>query len=362
VKSETSNKSLMYYWQNIVNEKGQVSQDYYNFACSITDADASLPNERLESSDYSHTINNGTINGRTFNNGLPKKTVSRISNLEKDWTNSRENSGDQNGISVNIGHLQVEQFATGNSQVIKQPHKALSRCEQWNRNYDAVKENYRAKLILEVTSPPLYSGRDKSFEESTDGLTEASPVITGVGAGAEVDDEAGKHSTKYMWITRDGHNISVDFRNFQLKSIEKLEANPTLSYAKEIDLVLCLSSIMYCNELKSEYVECSEKTWNEARPRSLIPKELPTVADLVIIEYNRLLNDNTKWRGNWSKGNTADGESESSKERRLLDGHNHGRKPDFRILSKIDDTEREFIFSEIKPPHCPNTINTSIIN
>lgn len=57
----------------------------------------------------------------------------------------------------------------------------------------------------------------------------------------------------------------------------------------------------------------------------------------------------------------ANGESESSKERRLLDGHNHGRKPDFRILSKIDDTEREFIFGEIKPPHCPNTINKSII-
>ncbi|PKB98692.1 hypothetical protein RhiirA5_97793 [Rhizophagus irregularis] len=60
--------------------------------------------------------------------------------------------------------------------------------------------------------------------------------------------------------------------------------------------------------LQPEYVECTEKTWNEALPRSLIPKELPTVADLVIIEYNRLLSDskslNTKWRSNWSKGNT----------------------------------------------------------
>ena len=47
-------------------------------------------------------------------------------------------------------------------------------------------------------------------------------------------------------------------------------------------------SIMYCNELKPEYVECSEKAWNEALSRSLIPKELPTVSDLVIIEYNRV--------------------------------------------------------------------------
>lgn len=57
----------------------------------------------------------------------------------------------------------------------------------------------------------------------------------------------------------------------------------------------------------------------------------------------------------------ANGESESSKERRLLDGHNHGRKPDFRILTKIDDTDRELMFGEIKPPHCLNTVNKSII-
>ncbi len=57
----------------------------------------------------------------------------------------------------------------------------------------------------------------------------------------------------------------------------------------------------------------------------------------------------------------ANGESESSKERRLLDGHNHGRKPDFRILTKIDDTDRELIFGEIKPPHCINTTNKSTI-
>ncbi|CAB4478158.1 unnamed protein product [Rhizophagus irregularis] len=53
--------------------------------------------------------------------------------------------------------------------------------------------------------------------------------------------------------------------------------------------------------------KCSEETWDEVRPRPLIPKELPTVADLAVIEYNRLLNDkqslNTKWRNNWAKGN-----------------------------------------------------------
>ncbi|CAI2175268.1 10856_t:CDS:2, partial [Funneliformis geosporum] len=42
-------------------------------------------------------------------------------------------------------------------------------------------------------------------------------------------------------------------------------------------------------------------------------------------------------------------ESESFKERHLLDGHKHGKKPDFRIFTKIDDTDRELMFgSEIK--------------
>ena len=59
--------------------------------------------------------------------------------------------------------------------------------------------------------------------------------------------------------------------------------------------------------------------------------------------------------------NRANGESESSKERRLLDGHNHGRKPDFRILVNIEEADRELIFGEIKPPHCTIAVNQRII-
>uniref|UniRef100_U9UZS3 Uncharacterized protein n=1 Tax=Rhizophagus irregularis (strain DAOM 181602 / DAOM 197198 / MUCL 43194) TaxID=747089 RepID=U9UZS3_RHIID len=123
-----------------------------------------------------------------------------------------------------------------------------------------------------------------------------------------IDNVVINNVSKNDWITPDGYNISTDFRKLQVESIEKLKTNPILSYAKEIDKILCLSSIMYCNELKPEYVKCSEKIWKEARPRLLVPKELPTVADLVIIEYNRLLSDKeqleTKWRNNWVKGNT----------------------------------------------------------
>lgn len=44
-----------------------------------------------------------------------------------------------------------------------------------------------------------------------------------------------------------------------------------------------------------------------------------------------------------------------------MDGHNHGRKPDFWILANIDDTYRELIFGEIKPPHCTIAVNQCII-
>ncbi|CAG8735381.1 3437_t:CDS:2, partial [Funneliformis caledonium] len=39
------------------------------------------------------------------------------------------------------------------------------------------------------------------------------------------------------WV-EDGHNISLDFREFQLTSINLLETNPDLSYIKDIDRIL----------------------------------------------------------------------------------------------------------------------------
>ncbi|KAF0365846.1 hypothetical protein F8M41_013685 [Gigaspora margarita] len=258
------------------------------------------------------------------------------------------------------------------------------------------------------TPPPFNISRVNSFDdhneesaEVKDGSTEAPPVIF--------------YSFRLLYYAYK----FVSNQHFSLKSNDRYESNagiaregdnnPFIAQMGEDSMkIRCLSSIMYCNEFKPEYVECSEKTWNGARPRSLILKELPTVADLVIIEYNRVnifldedkdifdcvqivsrnfftylssvsYNENKKLDEDtfiyrycyqileeifnqtelslvW-----ANGESESSKERRLLDGHNHGRKPDFWILSMIDDIEREFIFGEIKPPHCPNTINKSII-
>ncbi|CAG8593247.1 8389_t:CDS:2, partial [Rhizophagus irregularis] len=62
------------------------------------------------------------------------------------------------------------------------------------------------------------------------------------------------------------YSLGADFHKLQLEAIEKLKINLTLSYAKDINMIL--------------------HTWNQVCSRVLIPKELPTVADLVIIEYN----------------------------------------------------------------------------
>ncbi|RHZ76781.1 hypothetical protein Glove_193g12 [Diversispora epigaea] len=313
------------------------------------------------------------------------------------WISSRENSKDYNSISVNIKNLQVEQFATRDSQVIN------NHIKHW-RDVNNGREVTTPSKKIKTTSS------ERNVEDSAEGISTEASSIACEGDNNPFLAQTGEDLTKYKfilswshaidnvtinnvsendWLTQDRYNISIDFRKFQAESIKKLKINLTLSYAKEIDTIF------------------SSKITN--------PKELPTVADLVIIEYSRLLNDkqslNTKWRNNWAKGNTllidedkdifdcmhydenkkldedtfihrycyqileevfnktelslvwVNGESESSKEKRLLDGHNHGRKPDFRVLLKIDDddTEREFIFGEIKPPHCPNTINKSII-
>ncbi|CAG8847516.1 11762_t:CDS:2, partial [Racocetra persica] len=52
----------------------------------------------------------------------------------------------------------------------------------------------------------------------------------------------------------------------------------------------------------------------------------------------------------------ANGESSSSKSRRKVDNHTHGRKPDFRVLFSKDDKKYEIIYGEIKPPSVPNSV------
>ncbi|CAG8628153.1 2835_t:CDS:2, partial [Paraglomus brasilianum] len=78
----------------------------------------------------------------------------------------------------------------------------------------------------------------------------------------------------------------------------------------------CLSSIMYCNKVKPEFITCSEKVWDKIRPRPLLPKMLPSVAYSIIIEYNMLLNDkqllDIKWHKNRTKWSTLSADEDKS--------------------------------------------------
>ncbi|POG72127.1 hypothetical protein GLOIN_2v1477923 [Rhizophagus irregularis DAOM 181602=DAOM 197198] len=161
-----------------------------------------------------------------------------------------------------------------------------------------VREKYMKRLnntdFLEGKNHSASNGHDVSDTGIHEDEVE-NPFITNY-------EEGSRNNNK--WVA-DGHNISLDFREFQLTSINLLETNQTFSYAKDIDRILCLSSIMYCNEVKLEFVTCSEKVWNKIRPRPLVPKMLPSVVQLIIIEYNMFLNDkqllNIKWHENWVK-------------------------------------------------------------
>ncbi|CAB4495768.1 unnamed protein product [Rhizophagus irregularis] len=84
----------------------------------------------------------------------------------------------------------------------------------------------------------------------------------------------------------DGHNISLDFRNFQLTLIKQLETNPTFSYLKDIERILCLSSIMFCNEIKSEFLLCSKKSMEDNLPKTFSSDDVTNSCSKIVIEYS----------------------------------------------------------------------------
>nr|CAG8608924.1 9519_t:CDS:10 [Entrophospora candida] len=332
-----------------------------------------------------------------------KKVLDSIKkDLKKDWTASMDKIDDRAQFKIEFQqhHQDVNTDVTAPTKKvktsrIKTPERQIYLLEQ------SIEDCYEQSDSVEGNEEdgqPFLMSNDHDVEITHE--DDNNPFIAKTGEGSMKCKVvlSWNHAITNVVINNDSEN--------DLNSIEKLKANLTLSYEKEIDLILCLLSIMYCNEFKPEYIKCSKKAWNEALPRSLAPKMLLTIAHSVMIEYNMLLNDkqslNTRWRENWAKGNTllmdedkdifdcvqivlrnfynenkkldedtfihrychqvleeifnkteysliwANGESESSKARRLLDGHNHGRKPDFWILSKIDDTDKELIFATLK--------------
>ncbi|CAH1766075.1 5731_t:CDS:2 [Entrophospora sp. SA101] len=280
-----------------------------------------------------------------------KRKAQRIVDNWKDWTASMDKIDDRAQFKIEFQQVKQQVLATGNAitnitdNCCMKHHQDVNNDDEEMTNTGVTAPSKKVKTSRMTTPERQIYPSERSVEdcyEQSDSVEgkedDGQPLLSSNDHDVEItheDDDnpfiakTGEGSMKCKvvlswnhaivnmvinnisendWVTQDGHNISNDFRNFQLNSIEKLKANPTLSYAKEIDLILCLSSIMYCNEFKPEYIKCSKKVWNEALPRSLAPKMLLTIAHSVMIEYNTLLNDkqslNARWCENWTKGNT----------------------------------------------------------
>ncbi|CAB5377222.1 unnamed protein product [Rhizophagus irregularis] len=99
-------------------------------------------------------------------------------------------------------------------------------------------------------------------------------------------------NSDHDWLAN-GYNISRFFREFQINTIERLKKNPTLSYATDVDEILCLSFIIF----------------------TLTPVTLPINVQLIIMEYNTLLTNRKvlreKWRQNWAKCDASMTEKEA---------------------------------------------------
>ncbi|CAJ0826332.1 17380_t:CDS:2, partial [Entrophospora sp. SA101] len=110
--------------------------------------------------------------------------------------------------------------------------------------------------------------------------------------------------------------------------------------------------------MKSKFITCSEKVWNDVCPISLTPKTLPSIVNQMIIEYSLILDE--KWHGNWSKWN----ELSTKEDKDMFDCAQivaRNLKSDFQILSKIRGTNKEILFGEVKPPHVKSSMNESIV-
>ncbi|CAB4426721.1 unnamed protein product [Rhizophagus irregularis] len=73
-------------------------------------------------------------------------------------------------------------------------------------------------------------------------------------------------NSDHDWLAN-GYNISRDFREFQINTIERLKKNPTLSYATDVDEILCLSFIIYVKEEMPKYINCTNQVWKDALHR-----------------------------------------------------------------------------------------------
>ncbi|CAB4407224.1 unnamed protein product [Rhizophagus irregularis] len=84
-----------------------------------------------------------------------KKKAQEILDDWKNWKNSGEDSDNQNNASVNIGHLQVEQFATGNAQVI---NNRIKHCRDVSNGREVTTPSKKIKTTSELSVEDESSG------------------------------------------------------------------------------------------------------------------------------------------------------------------------------------------------------------
>ncbi|GBB93442.1 hypothetical protein RclHR1_21720003 [Rhizophagus clarus] len=115
-----------------------------------------------------------------------------------------------------------------------------------------------------------------------------------------------RDTSKEDWIV-ESYNLSNEFRNFQLLTIQQVKESPYLCYKQDIQKILCLSNIMLIEHTKPSYLTVTSAIWGKIFRRQL-PPSLPSVENNMALEYSSMLNSFTLlsdiqdvWCANFSK-------------------------------------------------------------
>ncbi|CAG8470260.1 7968_t:CDS:10 [Funneliformis caledonium] len=182
-----------------------------------------------------------------------------------------------------------------------------------------------------------------------------------------------RNDSQKDWIL-DKHNISADFRNFQLSTIREIEKNPFLSFKTDFHKILTDKAIvhhLYENNLESNMSKTSSSKSASGDPKH-DSRIFKTIECITTGRYSENLNFKTNndnedtfvhdmlhdllkeiFRDPNFELLWANSESTSSKSRRCINKENsRGKKPDFKLLTNTND---EILFGEVKPPKCKNS-------
>ncbi|KAG9284742.1 hypothetical protein G9A89_003045 [Geosiphon pyriformis] len=174
--------------------------------------------------------------------------------LGKDDTNLRKRAKDQ----------------IDTKDIKKSPSTSTTGNDKLQDKIPDINENMRSNV--EIDSKNVIINAEQTTNKESESLIK------------ETTTEKVEKIDNHDWLAN-GYNISKNFCDFQVSMVEQLKNNLTLSYATDVDKILCLLSISYVKENKLKYVKCSDQVWKTRLPKSLIPATLPISAQLNIMEY-----------------------------------------------------------------------------